>query len=312
MKITMSYNRVKHPVTKFRLFRFLVQLFFLFILNAAAFRIADIFLPLPLPINFPHGPYSIIEGAFYTTQRVLIYTAIPFVTLASFLLIGSLVGRLFCSWVCPFGTVQDLVGFIRPNKHIVNRNTDRGLYENFPIFYLAIVILFSAVIGFSAILGGPESYQDVVTQFTVISDIPGAVLDPSSTLFGAIPYWIFIVKTFPTELDGFLQIDIIFWLRLIILFTSIIFPLFYVNRFYCRYVCPTGYIMGKIGKNSILGINRNMTKCNDCGLCDKACTMGIRITELPAGRIRHQNCILCLDCVNVCPEDALSLSVKDN
>lgn len=298
---------MKHPVTKFRLMRLLVQLFFLFLLNAAAFQIADIFLPLPLPINFPHGPYSILEGAFYTTQRLLIYTAIPFVTFAAFLLIGSLVGRVFCSWVCPFGTVQDLMGFIRPNKQLISRNTDRGIYETVPILYLAFVLIYSSAIGFSAILGGPESYQEVVTQFGVFSDLPSAVFDPSATLFGTIPYWFFVAGTFPTD---FLKLDILLWIKIAILITSLILPLLY-SRFYCRFVCPTGFIMGKIGENSLLGVNRNMTKCTDCGLCDKACTMGIRITELPAGRIRHQNCTLCLDCVNICPEDALTLSFKD-
>jgi len=298
------------PLTKYRILRLIVQVVFLFILNAAVFNFVDFVLPIPLPINFPLGPYSIVEGAFYTTQRLLVYVLIPFVTFAIFLLIGSLVGRLFCAWVCPFGTIQDIISLLKPKKYTVSRNTDRQLYETVPFFYLSLVLIYSAVIGFSAIIGGNETYQQVITQFGVLAEVPGAAFDPSSTLFGAIPYWLFIFETFPTDLDSLLALDILLWIRLLILLISVILPL-YFNRFWCRYVCPTGYIMGKIGENSLIGLNRNMAKCTDCKACDTACPMGIRITELPAGRIRHQNCIMCLDCQNVCPEDAITLTIKD-
>lgn len=65
--------------------------------------------------------------------------------------------------------------------------------------------------------------------------------------------------------------------------------------------------MGRIGKHSVIGLGRNMTRCDHCNDCEEVCPMGVRILDHPNERIRDELCTLCLDCVGACPQDAMEL-----
>ena len=65
--------------------------------------------------------------------------------------------------------------------------------------------------------------------------------------------------------------------------------------------------MGEVAKVLNLGIGRNISKCNHCGLCEDVCPMGVRILSDPPEKVRNPLCTNCLDCVAVCPEDALEI-----
>ena len=84
------------------------------------------------------------------------------------------------------------------------------------------------------------------------------------------------------------------------------------NRAYCKYVCPIPVFM-KIGSRfSILKMSISPEKCTDCGLCEKACLMDIKLLEYKneGKRILSTECILCNTCSNVCPTKAISFTTK--
>ena len=100
-----------------------------------------------------------------------------------------------------------------------------------------------------------------------------------------------------------------FWLRLAILVIAILI-IVSVPRGWCRWFCPTGAIMGFLGKNSIVGIGRNISKCDLCGICEDVCPTGVRILDEEPEKIRSAHCTLCLDCIDACPHNALRLKIK--
>jgi polyferredoxin len=90
------------------------------------------------------------------------------------------------------------------------------------------------------------------------------------------------------------------------LFLAVIFLSFYRPRFWCRYVCPAGALLGVIGKNPILRLRRDQHSCNDCGLCIGDCQGGAN----PSGQgWKPSECFYCWNCQSACQRGAFTFSV---
>jgi ferredoxin len=71
------------------------------------------------------------------------------------------------------------------------------------------------------------------------------------------------------------------------------------DRFFCKYLCPTGALLGLLTRASFLNVRRDADACIDCGRCDKACMMNIPVAT--ADVVTSSECISCNECVNACP-----------
>ncbi len=71
------------------------------------------------------------------------------------------------------------------------------------------------------------------------------------------------------------------------------------ERFFCKYLCPTGALLGLLSRVSFLNIKRDAATCIDCGRCDVACMMNVPVAT--ADVVTSSECISCNECVNVCP-----------
>ena len=94
-----------------------------------------------------------------------------------------------------------------------------------------------------------------------------------------------------------------FWIGLMILALvgiNVIIP-----RFFCRVLCPLGALLGVISRFSIFRINRDVHKCTDCNLCLTRCEGAAD----PMGQVRLSECFSCMNCIDDCPEDALSFTM---
>jgi ferredoxin-type protein NapH len=82
------------------------------------------------------------------------------------------------------------------------------------------------------------------------------------------------------------------------------------NRAFCKYVCPIAVPLKLGSPFALLKITTDPTRCNRHEECEAICPMDIDITGYMARgeRITASECILCQACINVCPEQALSLS----
>jgi ferredoxin-type protein NapH len=82
------------------------------------------------------------------------------------------------------------------------------------------------------------------------------------------------------------------------------------NRAFCKYVCPITTFLKATSRFSMLKISGDVSKCTNCGACEKVCPMDIRITGYIRNgqRVLSTECIFCLECENVCPKGALESS----
>ena len=83
------------------------------------------------------------------------------------------------------------------------------------------------------------------------------------------------------------------------------------NRAFCKYLCPVAVPLKLSARFALLKVAGDADKCCARRVCEKVCPMDIRIAEYIARheRVLATECILCQACINVCPEQALRLTL---
>ncbi len=90
---------------------------------------------------------------------------------------------------------------------------------------------------------------------------------------------------------------------LVILFLNRIRP-----RFWCRILCPLGALLGIFSRLSILRLEKDREKCTECRLCSKTCQGAA--SPMPGEDWENAECLMCFNCFDSCPEDALSFRFR--
>jgi len=216
------------------------------------------------------------------------------------LLVGVtlLFGRVFCNWVCPYGTLHQLVGWLF-NVHKGKQNFARNRYRD--LFFLKYVILavFLILAAFGALQIGLLDpiclmYRSVATVFAPAIDMG---LDATAPVD-----WLDSLKFAPgVEHRVFVGS---FWIGVMIF--GLVAANTVIPRFFCRVLCPLGAFLGVLSRFSLFRINRDVHKCTDCNLCLLRCEGAAD----PQGKVRQSECFSCMNCIDDCPEDALSFSVR--
>lgn len=202
-------------------------------------------------------------------QNYIILGRIPFYVIGTLGIYGVSLGRFFCGWCCPFGSFQELLARLRKGKS----------FNPKPLWFLKYGIL-----------------ACVILTAWITLDTFFCKLCPSASLFAAIPSAIL----YPELPFGFF-----FYLHLFTLVISIVLFIL-VSRFWCRYLCPMASILGTFNSVSFLKIERNLEKCDRCGICLRVCPMNIQeVDEISAS----SDCIKCGQCVDACPRDILKIKV---
>jgi len=103
---------------------------------------------------------------------------------------------------------------------------------------------------------------------------------------------------------------IIFWAfisgNIIYYITGIILAFaFKDNRAFCKYICPITVFLKPMSYFSLLRVKCDKEKCISCGKCKIVCPMNVDVTDNSRKRLNGTECILCMECVNNCPKDAL-------
>ena len=180
-------------------------------------------------------------------------------TLFFFLLAFALVfGRAFCGNLCPFGFLQELLGKITKKKLRVPAKLDKALRL---LKYAALALItLTAWITLKLWISPYDPY----TAFAHIWSGP---------------------ELFSENLVGF-----------IILIVVVVLSVF-IDRFFCRYLCPAGAVYGLIAKISPLKVKHDA--CVMCGKCSKVCPVGIDVAHMDV--VSSPECIACGECVNACP-----------
>ena len=77
------------------------------------------------------------------------------------------------------------------------------------------------------------------------------------------------------------------------------------NRAFCKYICPITVFLKPMSYFALLKIKCDTSKCISCGKCKRVCPMDVDVTDNSRKRKNGTECILCFECVNNCPKNAL-------
>lgn len=284
----MTIRKAIQITTLFLFFTLLYQAAFPFMEGSAV----DLFLRLD----------PLIAVGTWITSRSFLIALIPGMLV---LLMSILLGRVFCSYICPMGTSLELVGNLIYNKRRkagVNQETDNIEKYRFMKFALLALIIAAATAGISLVyLGSPLS---IITRIygLFIYPIFMLVMDSLLQLFGSNLTALGFSDLAYTQIQQPV-FDTGFFIAL--LTASLILLLAIKPRFWCRYLCPAGALMGLFSHFSLFSRSVGES-CTGCGKCSRNCPMGA-IPEDPKRTVKSE-CITCLECRNVCPVSAITFS----
>jgi len=301
-------------------FRFAVQFLFFLLFNALIFTLVYPYLALErVGFSWPllsslNSPFSFMVGSFDLVQLMLSRSEFPWFALASIFIIGSLFGRLFCGWACPFGFLQYLISTFK-GRHIQVSPKTHDQFKSLKLFILALTLLISGSLFLALEFGIGKDFSEALGVFAAG---PFAAVSPDGALFGTIPMLLMdgeslVLKASEvfSNYDAFVK-----WISSVpsnlvlsfILLAISFYGGYMIPLFWCRYLCPVGGFLGIFSRFSFLGMKRDPVKCTKkCPDCVRVCPMQIRILELPWEKFNDQECIFCLDCVEACPNGALGL-----
>lgn len=192
------------------------------------------------------------------------------------ILLGVLLGRFICGFLCPFGWFQELLHKIPTKKFSTKRLR--------PLTYLKYIILVVMVFLLPLFL---------VNEIGLGDPYFCKYLCPQGVLEGAIP--LSLVNSGIRAALGAL-----FTWKLGILLTVVVLSILFFRPF-CKWVCPLGAFYALFNRISLLQIQVEEHRCVSCGKCAKACKMDVDVLKTPA----HTECIRCGMCINACPTGAL-------
>lgn len=220
-------------------------------------------------LNCRGCPVSLFACPMGALQHFMAIRQFPFYVIGYLGIVGVLLGRLSCGWICPFGFLQDILYKIKSFKFKIPH----------AFRYLKYVCLVGVVIILS-----------IITQETWFCKIC-----PQGGLEAGIP--LVLISDAMRQLIG-----VLFIVKMVIL--GVFLFLFIVcRRPFCTVVCPLGAMYSVFNRVSVIKLTVDKVKCINCWVCAKVCSTG------GTPHTNSLDCIKCFECKRKCPNNAIGVKI---
>lgn len=200
--------------------------------------------------------------------------ALNVVVVVAILLVTVLVGRLYCSVICPLGILQDFFTWL--NRLIFHRK----FHYNRPLNELRYAVL----------------------AFFVALMLLGSLSIANGIAVTIDPYSMFARMTTGFFASGLPLIVAIVTLMLIFIVS------FFWGRLWCNTICPMGALLSLVSKYSLFGIRIDREKCVSCRKCEKGCKANC--INIDGKTVDTSRCVMCFSCLGHCKQGAIKIARK--
>lgn len=231
-------------------------------------------------------------------QKMQLVPAIAGFTLTIFvawMLITLIFGRVYCSSVCPIGTLQDIAARAtrlgkkgRRRIYRYQRPNNAVRYTMLAIMVVSLICVFPLIVSildpYSAFSRICSDFFNPMCKFLIValqkagveSPVPVATIVTGSVAASIIATTLFVATTVIAAQNG---------------------------RILCNTICPVGTTLGLVSRYSIFQIDIDTDKCIQCRRCEDVCKGSC--IDLTDHVVDSSRCVDCFDCITVCPNDAI-------
>lgn len=202
------------------------------------------------------------------------------------------VGRVYCSTLCPLGTLQDFVSHL--SKRINRRRRFQYRKPTYHIHYA----LFAAIVTLA--IGGNVFLLTVLEPFSNFGRMLSNLVHP--IVIAANNVLVYILERF-----GIFSLYHIPSLHFSI--PAVLFPIFFLGligylsynhgRLFCNLLCPAGALLSLVSRISVFKIVIDRNNCKECGLCERVCKA--QCIKSKSLEIDFAACVGCFNCLSACP-----------
>ena len=220
------------------------------------------------------------ESVFARMQIFVSITSGAGVILLFWVLVTFIYGRIYCSTMCPLGTMMDCVGAA---SRLIRKQSKQFRYAppasrmRWMFLALTIVFMLSSSALISTLMDPYSAYSRIIEEF--IARPLGRSFD--SIRFGLSSLIVAIVTA-----------------------VGVVWAAWKNGRVICNTVCPVGTLLGACAKRSVFHIEIDPDRCTGCGECERVCKA--RCIKLTDRLVDNSRCVTCFDCTAVCPHDAIN------
>jgi polyferredoxin len=234
-------------------------------------------------LEFPVNPFFKLDPLVALVNAVSGHAFYPGLAWALVILVPTFfLGRLFCGWFCPLGSLNQFLGSIRSRSMRRRALTGSNRYKNWQTakYYLLIAGLLMAL--FHSSMAGWIDPLSLMVRSTGLSMLPAAASKKFVVVYQP-HYWLSVL--------------------LGVAFLALLAMNLLIPRFWCRALCPLGALLGLSVRWSFINLHKDASTCNRCNRCTIDCQGG----DSPVGGVpwHKTECLLCLNCVAACPHQSL-------
>ena len=218
------------------------------------------------------------------------------------ILLTLLVGRVYCSVICPMGIFQDLVSWISGQR---KKKKNRFSYSpekkwlRYGVLGLFVIALVAGIGSFVALLAPYSSYGRIASNlFAPLyrwgNNLLALIAEHmDSYTFYSTDVWMKSLPTFIIAVATFVIIVILAWRN---------------GRTYCNTICPVGTVLGFFSRFSLFRPVIDTKACKNCSLCARRCKAAC--IDFKNHQIDYSRCVACMDCLDNCKHGALHLEYR--
>lgn len=186
-------------------------------------------------------------------------------------------GRIYCSSVCPIGTLQDSATWIH-RRHIAPFRYRKGAQWSRQVLFAYVVCLLLGILGVATLI---EPWN-MMRSAARISNHAGA------------EQWTWLLFSKSAGLGAAVGIAVLVavWVWALL-----------CGRRFCNEVCPIGTVLGYASRRSLMHIEIDPDKCTGCLKCEDVCKA--ECIKVVSRYVDNSRCVRCFDCLNVCEENAI-------